>query len=225
MPVVTRSKSKNNHAVLNSSSAVEASNPECIKPIAKMVNPKKPTILSWFVAVVGKGLEDTKECSNKKSRLQKALCAAKKTKVMDCDEIRCIKNDIRVIHYDMLRCLTETMYIFDQYFPIVSKKSVHMTKLAEIVYEKVHYLYGYLHRMKFELKPITIDEEKVMSALVSTFQDVEETLVRYLPKNYSVKRKRKFVDYRGMDTIEPHDEFDKVTNIWYDKTLATDPDY
>lgn len=33
------------------------------------------------------------------------------------------------------------------------------------------------------------------------------------------------VDYTGMDSIEPEDEYDGITNIWADLTLEEDPDY
>lgn len=33
------------------------------------------------------------------------------------------------------------------------------------------------------------------------------------------------VDYTGMDTIEPEDEYDGITDIWYDDSISYDPDY
>lgn len=33
------------------------------------------------------------------------------------------------------------------------------------------------------------------------------------------------VDYTGMDSIEPENEFDGITNIWADETIEEDPDY
>lgn len=33
------------------------------------------------------------------------------------------------------------------------------------------------------------------------------------------------VNYTGMDTIEPMDEYDSITNIWADETIYYDPDY
>ena len=43
--------------------------------------------------------------------------------------------------------------------------------------------------------------------------------VRRSPRN--IRR----VNYTGMDTIEPWDEFDGITNIWADETIYYDPDY
>lgn len=39
------------------------------------------------------------------------------------------------------------------------------------------------------------------------------------------KRSIKTVSYVGMDTIEPIDEYDGITNIWRDDTKYIDPDY
>lgn len=33
------------------------------------------------------------------------------------------------------------------------------------------------------------------------------------------------VDYTGMDTIEPQNEYDGITDIWADQTIYEDPDY
>ena len=33
------------------------------------------------------------------------------------------------------------------------------------------------------------------------------------------------VNYTGMDTIEPEDEFDEITDIWFDTTIEEDSDY
>jgi hypothetical protein len=50
-------------------------------------------------------------------------------------------------------------------------------------------------------------------------------IIRYLPQEHATKRIRKFVDYTGMDTIEPESEYDGITNIWLDTTVFSDPDY
>jgi hypothetical protein len=39
------------------------------------------------------------------------------------------------------------------------------------------------------------------------------------------KRSIKPVDYTGMDTIEPEDKYDGITNIWADQTIYWDSDY
>jgi hypothetical protein len=44
-------------------------------------------------------------------------------------------------------------------------------------------------------------------------------------ENTRPRRNLKTIDYTGMDTIEPRDEFDIITNIWADLTIYKDPDY
>lgn len=46
-----------------------------------------------------------------------------------------------------------------------------------------------------------------------------KTSLRRTPRNYTE------IDYTGMDTIEPFDEYDYITNIWADQTIYEDPDY
>jgi hypothetical protein len=58
--------------------------------------------------------------------------------------------------------------------------------------------------------------------MITVLQDVEKNIIPLLPRNVLLKRRRNFVDYTGMDTIEP---LDGITNIWYDLTLAEDPNY
>lgn len=44
-------------------------------------------------------------------------------------------------------------------------------------------------------------------------------------KTMGFKRVRKVVSYVGMDTIEPENEYDGITDIWADTTISYDPDY
>ena len=46
-----------------------------------------------------------------------------------------------------------------------------------------------------------------------------KTSLRRTPRNYTE------IDYTGMDTIEPLDEYDYITDIWADQTIYEDPDY
>ena len=55
---------------------------------------------------------------------------------------------------------------------------------------------------------------------------VLKTKERFADFEYERPRRNiKQVDYTGMDTIEPENEFDGITNIWYDTTIREDPDY
>ena len=39
------------------------------------------------------------------------------------------------------------------------------------------------------------------------------------------RRNIPIVDYTGMDSVEPEDEFDGITDIWFDHSIDYDPDY
>ena len=60
---------------------------------------------------------------------------------------------------------------------------------------------------------------------ITTNANVAEKIVAPLIPLRRTRRKYKKVDYTGMDTIEPLNEYDGLTNIWADETIYSDPDY
>jgi hypothetical protein len=75
------------------------------------------------------------------------------------------------------------------------------------------------------MNPKTKEEKAIVAALIYTLQDVEKMIIPFLSSEYPIKRLRRFVDYTGMDTIEPYDEYDGITDIWYDESVWYDSDY
>jgi hypothetical protein len=65
--------------------------------------------------------------------------------------------------------------------------------------------------------------------IAKAFKNIEEIEQEEMMRAGKVfKRPRRnipLVDYTGMDTIEPYDEYDYITDIWYDETVWYDSDY
>ena len=60
---------------------------------------------------------------------------------------------------------------------------------------------------------------------MSTTTTVSTTATEKKELERRSRRKRKHVDYTGMDTIEPLNEYDGITNIWADETIYEDPNW
>jgi hypothetical protein len=104
------------------------------------------------------------------------------------------------------------MFFIEQYLPEVYSLSPRMPKFAETVYHKVQDLYEQIRGSDY--KPKTIDEYNCVNSLLKTIQDSEKMVIQFLPIEFPVKRIRNFVDYTGMDTIEPECDSDAIAAIW-----------
>jgi hypothetical protein len=204
MPVTTRNQSKMISTNDFSIQKVE-------KPLTTSTSPtaekKVSRIMLLWPALLMKRLNDFDKNNAKQKRLQ-SLGA---------------KEEARVLYYDTIRRVTEVMYIVEQYYPTVSSMSPSMPNFAKTIYDKVQKLYQEIRSS--ELKPKTKEEKEIVAALIYTLQDVEKMIIPFLSSEYPIKRLRRFVDYTGMDTIEPESEYDDITNIWLDLTIDEDPDY
>ena len=103
-------------------------------------------------------------------------------------------------------------------------------KFAATVYNKI---------IEFEQKFNTYEYQHLNKVLVKQFYDVTSQtkhMASYLlrinkyvwtPLTFEKRPRRNVpkVDYTGMDCIEPLNEYDGITNIWEDKSIAYDSDY
>jgi len=132
---------------------------------------------------------------------------------------------------------------------------VKLPRLINKVYEKYFELKPILEReydtqtdeKKYTVK-VCLDQLKETVAILKPY--VTETYVTepYITKKYVTepyvtepyvtepyvtepevkgrpKRNCAQIDYTGMDTVEPLNEYDGITNIWADTTIYEDPDY
>jgi hypothetical protein len=216
MPVTTRNQLKNIISYENSSALQEVKKPLSITKVSSGKN----NILSWFISVTIKGLVDI-DTNTKKIHLLKKLI----TQNPDIKNINDYKREIRTIYYSSLRHITEILYLVEKYYPEVHNLSDGMIRFSKVVYNKVQELYGQIRSSSSSsYKPETEDEKKSIVALISTLQDVEKMIIPYLPSDEPIKRRRNFVDYTGMDTIETDEYCDRIDDIWYER-MVYDSDY
>jgi hypothetical protein len=67
-------------------------------------------------------------------------------------------------------------------------------------------------------------EYNAVKVALGELQNAEKVIITLLEEQPKKKRCRS-VDYTGMDTIEPYDEYDGITDIWYDLSIWYDSDY
>ncbi len=197
MPVTTRSQTKS-----------MSENKKVIGNLEESRVTKNST-LSWFVTSIKNSLS----LMEKNSDTERKLLAKGSKKLA------------KMICYANIRISTEIMYVVEQYYPIMRVMSIKMDKFGKTVYDKIHDLYNQIRNWDKSYNPITQEEKLVFNTYINVLYDTEKMIVKFLPLDYPKKRLCKFVDYTFMDTIEPHDEYDGITDIWRDETLDYDPDY
>ena len=211
MPVTTRNQRLNNVASLEK---LQAPKPVANQQVIGKVRPDTNNLLPWFTSVFKERMNEIDKIIMIKINLQHMI------NHRQIIQKRIIEKRIRLTHFDTIRQITEVMFFVDQYLPEVYNLYPLAEKFTKTVYEKVQDLYNQIRTSN--LKPETDDEYKAVAAMITVLQDVEKNIIPLLPRNVLLKRRRNFVDYTGMDTIEP---LDGITNIWYDLTLAEDPNY
>jgi hypothetical protein len=212
MPVTTRNQRINNVASQEKLQAPrQVSNPH----VNKKVRPDPNNLLPWFVSVIKKALSEIDQNNTRKSVIKSMLFKCPDSEISKAN----MEKDLRTVHFDSIRQATELMFFIDQYLPEVYSIA-SMEKFTEVVYNKIQVLYNQIRTA--DIKPETDDEYKTIMAVIGVLQEVEKNIIPLLPADQPLKRRRNFVDYTGMDTIEP---LDGITDIWTDLTLKEDPDY
>lgn len=221
MPVTTRNQSRMIiNTIIDSQKKPQSTNPVTKEQAVVKVRPDLNNLLPWFVSVAKEALKDIEKCNENKLKI-KDLINSDANKCSISKEA--LENEYRTLYFDNVRRATELMFFVDQYLPEVRNLSPSMQRFSKVVYTKVQDLYDQIRTS--DIKAKTDEEYKVVVSLITTLQDVEKNIITILPSDQQVKRRRNFVDYTGMDMIEPESEYDGVTNIWFDLTLAEDPDY
>lgn len=217
MPVITRNQRINNVASMEKPQSL---NPVVNQQVTGKVRPDLNNLLPWFASVVKEGLKDI-EIANREKLHVRHLIKFHTHNSVSSKVAR--ERELRTIHFDNIRRATELMFFVDQYLPEVRNLSPSMERFTKAVYAKIQDLYQQIRAA--DVKPETDDERRAVVAMIYVLQDVEKNIIPLLPADVLLKRRRNFVDYTGMDTIEPESEYDGITDIWFDLTLAEDPDY
>jgi hypothetical protein len=131
------------------------------------------------------------------------------------------------MYFENLRILTELYYYIYESFDTVLivngiVRAPNFQRLINTMSLKGVDLSTKVKEHKLTIyKEVTSEELYIMDCFL---EQVKQTLIK-LELYVKEKRNKKVVDYTGMDTIEPLDEYDAITNIWADETIDEDPDY
>ena len=134
-------------------------------------------------------------------------------------------------YYENVRIVTEILYsILDWLDGFLVVNGVVQNSTTQLLIDTV-----YSRILEFETQingapeNPTKEEAHIMNTFVNQLQETKEALNPYISQKQEFARRSnrniKKVCYMWMDTIEPEDEFDGITNIWEDITIYEDPDY
>ena len=142
-------------------------------------------------------------------------------------------------YYDNIRLITELYYyIYESVDSLLIIDGLVCTpcfqKLINIMYMRA---VTFLKQIDVN-KATTAEENNIINCYSQQVWETQKKLYPYVTDErkvkierpavkmfQSVKRKRSIPNYTGMDTIEPLNEYDAITNIWEDVTIYEDPDY
>ena len=158
-----------------------------------------------------------------------SICIKYIHKVLDKIE----NKDKSVSRFDIIRLVTELYYYICESLDILLSINGGLI-LIIVVYEKSKYFTKQLNCTKVN----TAEEYCIVNSFSQQMRESQEKLYPYVMDNriikkeqpemnpvQSEKRQRRVVDYTGMDTVEPLNKYDVITDIWEDTTLYEDPDY
>ena len=198
--------------------------PEAIPEATNKPVKKNNTLKQWFVKYIKEMLYNLDIVNETKRNICESFGTGDNSK----KEV-----ELKKEYYNSLRIVIEMFYNINEYLPELNREEDYVSnKIAKATYNKIQDLYKSIHDMETLLHPKTDEEYEIIRSIVQVLEDTEKTVIQYLPTEKLLplllpnkKRNRKPVDYTGMDTIEPYDEYDAITDIWYDKSLAYDSDY
>ena len=108
--------------------------------------------------------------------------------------------------------------VFDKIIELETE--YHSGSWNQIDKKLVKTLLDELYKAKFSTIKIIKNYDETAFDIVSKTKEKIASLECQRPRR-NIQR----VDYTGMDSIEPENEFDGITNIWEDLTIKEDPDY
>jgi len=212
MPVTTRNQSRNISSFVPSVKQQRVTS--VYQPIK--VRPNLYNLLPWFTSVIKEKLADVNKHNQIKLHLQNEVKLLKNKKMVKKNS-----STIRNIYFDNIRRVTELMFFVDEYLPEVYGISSNMPKFAKCVYDKIQDFYGQIHNS--DMKAETDEERKIIEVFIYTLQDVEKNIIPLVSSEQQIKRRRKIVDYTGMDSID--DNTGDITDICAENSIEYDSDY
>ena len=173
MPVVTRSQS-----IKLQQSESETKKPVVkVEPFPRLTCSEMISLKSWFVATIKWRLALTTFTQEYKKELTaKRLCAkASGNKVL----AKRLKNLHRLVYFDNIRNVDETMYLVHQYLPMLYKEP-RFKQFTVTVYKKIDELYKQIYYSEPKMRPRTDAEHKIVNSMSSTLDETYELVHRLL---------------------------------------------
>ena len=110
-----------------------------------------------------------------------------------------------------------------EFLNLIKEKNVSETRKSEF-----SALWSKIKSQMMEII-INIDVDSYYALNNATYNERYEQAIQHINNNNGPPMSRsgrvKLIDYTGMDTIEPTDEDDGITDIWYDESIHYDEDW
>lgn len=221
MPALTRSQSKK----------VNVPKEKKVLPSVETLQRDKIAFVQYFKKMLELSKENNKESSINKYQAARAVN-------------RKVKNHYtrnrKHYYYNNVRIITEIYYKMIEWFDrvLVINGFVPCASIQKIINQLYNKAFNFAEEIKDKDAPEnpTEEEQHIINVFLNQMEEtcallepyvtvkpatvIKETVIQRKPI-----RKRPSVDYTGMDTVEPLNEYDNITNIWADTKKYTDPDY
>lgn len=184
-------------------------------------NLKSPNELR-FVRIIKKLFHDSKETNDTKTKVEITIAIYKEFNRTFPDIFSNLRDEKRILLW--LRFVAVALLKITEFNNLIKSgnlKNITSEKIDEIVYEfsvARNYILGIMYDYNYLVEQNLHDNYFALAK-------AEITRFESLKPRRNPRRNIKQVDYTGMDTIEPYDEFDGITDIWYDESISYDPDY
>ena len=172
MPVVTRSQT-----IKLQQSESETKKPVKVKPsYSQLSYTAMLSLKSWFVATIKRRLSVTTSTQEYNKELTgKRLCAkASGNKVL----AKRLKKMHRLAHFDNIRNVDETMYLVQQYLPMLYNEP-RFRQFTIVIYKKIAELYKQIY-YDDKMYPRTDNERKILNSMKSTLDETQVVVHKLL---------------------------------------------
>jgi hypothetical protein len=131
------------------------------------------SLKSWFIATIKQRLEVTSSMTEYKQELTiKRKCAKESGNKVLAKQLKKLH---RLSYFDNIRNVDETMYLVQQYLPMLYKEP-RFSQFTFTVYKKIADLYKQIHYSEPKMHPRTDTEHKIVNSMKSTIDETHEVV-------------------------------------------------
>jgi hypothetical protein len=225
MPVTTRSASKknnNNNSIL--SSVNNTSNPNLVDLVLNNKNRQTERMIHKTTKLRKELLE--------KMKIHKSIY---QSRVNNFEQVTSAYEIGKFLDRNLLYTFTYNKGPMWQHLPcVIYNKAVEFLDIVKTMdvseTQKCEFtaLWSKIKRRTMEII-INVDVDAYYALNNATYTECYERAITHINSENGPSMSRsgrvKLVDYTGMDTIEPTDEDDGITDIWYDESIHYDEDW